>query len=509
MKVIKIGRSSENDIVISETFISRQHALLMVDNSGKIRIRDLDSTSGTYVNGNRIQEEALAQDDEVRLGTYRLDLRRCLESSVSDQQDALPAPSGDIRKTITIGRNPSNTIVLPFADVSGEHAVLTVFKNGEVVIKDKQSMNGIKVNGVAVTQKKLVKGDTVTLSASHQVQWEAAVYGKPTKKLLIPAIAALVLLLCGVWLFFMKEKMMPVSVVEKYANSVVIIRNDYVYEVDLGDGEKSYFTKTDKGFEQYDARKNKPLSISGTGFFVSADGKIMTNRHVALPWNYDENSEALKEFLDKKITLALTQLEQSKSNAMIGNLLGRKINIFPWIKNIHDLNNVKIIISGKSLYLGIGLNDTFIDADSKNDFTGCLVLRDSGDKKIDVALLQIKTKTLPQKVKEYIHLEDAIVDKQLLKPGMKLIMIGYPNGFDFGQTTDGLKVSFQEGTLSRAPDDINLGHNLPSVPGASGSPLFNVQGQLVAITNEQLANTQTFNHAILAKHAVELYQSKK
>jgi len=146
VKVIKIGRSSENDIVISETFISRQHALLMVDNSGKIRIRDLDSTSGTYVNGNRIQEEALAQDDEVRLGTYRLDLRRCLESSVSDQQDALPAPSGDIRKTITIGRNPSNTIVLPFADVSGEHAVLTVFKNGEVVIKDKQSMNGTKVN---------------------------------------------------------------------------------------------------------------------------------------------------------------------------------------------------------------------------------------------------------------------------------------------------------------------------------------------------------------------------
>ena len=233
MKVIKIGRSPENDIVISETFISRQHALLMVDNSGKIRIRDLDSTSGTYVNGNRIQEEALALDDDIRLGNYRLDVRSCLESAASIREDSPPVPAGDIWKTITIGRNPSNTIVLPFADVSGEHAVLTVFKNGEVLLKDKQSMNGTKVNGVAVTQKKLVKGDTVMLSASHQVQWEEAVYGKSKKKLLIPAIAAVVLLLCGIGLFFMKEKMMPVSVVEKYANSVVIIRNDYVYEVDL------------------------------------------------------------------------------------------------------------------------------------------------------------------------------------------------------------------------------------------------------------------------------------
>ena len=142
MKVIKIGRSTENDIVISDNFVSREHALLMIDNSGKIRIKDLDSTSGTFVNGNRIQEEALALDDDVRLGTYRLDLRSSLESVASSPQDDPPVPSGPTRKTITIGRNPSNTIVLPFADVSGEHAVIVVYKNGEVLLKDKGSTNG-------------------------------------------------------------------------------------------------------------------------------------------------------------------------------------------------------------------------------------------------------------------------------------------------------------------------------------------------------------------------------
>jgi len=516
MKIIKIGRSSENDIVISprEGDVSKVHALLKVESDGTIRISDLKSMNGTSVNGKRLQgaeEVVITPDDEVLLGShYRLDVWSYLKGALPDRERGHQEVMGEIRKTVSIGRNASNTIVLPYADVSGEHAEILLYKNGEMLLKDKHSTNGTTVNGLAVTSKKIVRGDTIVIGDGHLLSWETHLFDNPVvpkKKSMLPAIAATVVLLLAVGFYFFKEKIMPVGVMEKYGNSVVIIYNDYVYEVDLGEDKKIYMTKTDKGFELYNPSQNEPITITGSGFFISADGKIMTNRHVALPWAYDDNTKAVKAFVDNEIVKEIARLEQDKSNALIGNLVGAQINVLPVITTLHDLNKVNVVVSGKSLYLGIGLNDTYIN--SKSDLIGCLYLRDSGDKKLDVAMIQVKNKSLPGKVKEYVHLDDAVTDKKLLKPGMKLMMIGYPAGFALGQTTDGLKVNFEEGSLSRIADDINFGHNLPTIPGSSGSPIFNEKGELVGVNNQQLVNTQTFNMAILAKHALDLNNSTK
>ncbi|MDO5781686.1 MAG: FHA domain-containing protein [Eubacteriales bacterium] len=59
-----IGRASDNDLVCSEDWVSRQHALLMETGDG-IKIKDLDSLFGTYVNGKRIRECALNTGDTI------------------------------------------------------------------------------------------------------------------------------------------------------------------------------------------------------------------------------------------------------------------------------------------------------------------------------------------------------------------------------------------------------------------------------------------------------------
>lgn len=51
--VLTIGRDTSNDIVIDHPLASRRHARLERDESGYL-VRDLESTNGTYVDGERI-----------------------------------------------------------------------------------------------------------------------------------------------------------------------------------------------------------------------------------------------------------------------------------------------------------------------------------------------------------------------------------------------------------------------------------------------------------------------
>lgn len=63
-----IGRSSSSDIVIREDGVSRKHAKIVRDEDGTAKVIDLESTNGTYVNGLRVEVEALREGDQLRVG---------------------------------------------------------------------------------------------------------------------------------------------------------------------------------------------------------------------------------------------------------------------------------------------------------------------------------------------------------------------------------------------------------------------------------------------------------
>jgi hypothetical protein len=69
-----IGRGDEADIQLTDTGVSRRHAEVTVSAAG-IRITDLGSTNGTYVNGIRITTTSLNDGDRVTVGGTELVLR--------------------------------------------------------------------------------------------------------------------------------------------------------------------------------------------------------------------------------------------------------------------------------------------------------------------------------------------------------------------------------------------------------------------------------------------------
>lgn len=56
VRLIKIGSATDNDVVINDNSIAPYHLELFQDQLGKVFLSDLNSTSGTYINGQRVQQ---------------------------------------------------------------------------------------------------------------------------------------------------------------------------------------------------------------------------------------------------------------------------------------------------------------------------------------------------------------------------------------------------------------------------------------------------------------------
>ncbi len=65
-----VGRTPDNDLQIDASFISRHHAVLLIQGAQTI-IEDLNSTNGVFVNAHRISRETLNDGDLVMVGKAR------------------------------------------------------------------------------------------------------------------------------------------------------------------------------------------------------------------------------------------------------------------------------------------------------------------------------------------------------------------------------------------------------------------------------------------------------
>lgn len=69
---VTIGRASDNEMVISDPAVSGKHCAVEPDPQGGYRLRDLESTNGTHVNGQLTKEWALQPGDVITIGAARI-----------------------------------------------------------------------------------------------------------------------------------------------------------------------------------------------------------------------------------------------------------------------------------------------------------------------------------------------------------------------------------------------------------------------------------------------------
>jgi EAL domain-containing protein (putative c-di-GMP-specific phosphodiesterase class I) len=76
----QVGRKSSNNLTISNRTVSGRHAELLVDN-GELRLKDHNSTNGTFLNGKRVSSlVSVADGDVIHFGKVRFTVRRNTDS---------------------------------------------------------------------------------------------------------------------------------------------------------------------------------------------------------------------------------------------------------------------------------------------------------------------------------------------------------------------------------------------------------------------------------------------
>lgn len=320
------------------------------------------------------------------------------------------------------------------------------------------------------------------------------------------------------------------KVYNEYKDAVVLIKHSY-----------GYFAKI-KGKEiQITTEDAKEETVFGTGFFVDREGKILTNSHVLQPWNSsqeeqektsiairnirlkiasilttDVSEEDYQSFIERNWKIASAYDESEGEGDYEGE--GEETSEEPAgeefvssnetetdttkvttdiaaaipVKEYVSRDDIEVYV--KTVEIAVALHD------SNDQWLSCDVEKISEDTNIDLGIVRLTDHTTPQSVANIINLDNAVKNDALLNPGQKAIMVGYPLGMDLAQTDSGIKVQLYDGKISKESDGNKIQYSITSTHGASGAPVFNECGQLIAVNFSGVDEVQGFNFGIVAKH---------
>ncbi|WP_428663001.1 S1 family peptidase [Runella sp.] len=319
---------------------------------------------------------------------------------------------------------------------------------------------------------------------------------------------------------------------KKLKNSVVLIRTQFVFKVAFSKDLVFYFNELDDaqgikggldGLLGKDDAYARPNEMYGTGFFIGKDGKIATNRHVVEGLTKTAVSNIINKLKiqmalieaqiagkEQQVSAQISRLEYEQqaydydNSADIATLQGQLLKV-QQTKSIVDVlrsattDSHDIQVTTEILDLGIAMNNTYINKAS--DFIGCVLLKIAEKDGVDLAIIQTKDKKLPAGIKTFFKVPKIV--KLKVREGDEVMIIGYNRGLSIGNTSEGLKVQQLEGKISQVTDDVKMQYDISTLPGSSGSPVFNKAGRLIAVNFAGIDGSQ-LKYGIHIKHLADL-----
>ena len=147
--VTKIGRLSDNDIILKHQRVSRYHAEVIFQKENEYIINDQYSSNGTFINEKKITKWSLEDEDQVRIGNYLLFFK--IEKNKKHHISKPPTHDDDKEKVLKNNDSHDNFIAKKFVEKI------------DTTLKQHQD----KSEYTSTTEKKNID-DTTVLTSSNQ-----------------------------------------------------------------------------------------------------------------------------------------------------------------------------------------------------------------------------------------------------------------------------------------------------------------------------------------------------